>query len=80
MFQIIWTNIPRNTKYKSNPRHKAIYNYIMPYFIVMMITSLEFFRDKENKQINFWLKRNPIVLDKMIMNIWNKGIIDLEYR
>ena len=44
--------------------------------MVFMMTGPQFFEDPENEQINPWPKCNLIALDKMIMNMWNKWVID----
>ena len=77
MFWTMWMGVPRHTKYKSNPGHKTVYNSDMPYFIALMMTGPEFSEDPENEQINPWPERNPMTLDKMMMNVWNKWVIDL---
>lgn len=56
------------TKYKSSLIYKAVYNHIMPYLIVLMITDLEIFEDPKNKQINLWPERNYMALNKMTLN------------
>ena len=48
--------------------------------MILMMTGSNFFEDPESEQINFWLKLNPMALDKMMMNVWNKWAIDLGYR
>ena len=69
---MIWTGIPHHTKYKSSPGYKAVYNYVILYLTTLMMTGLEVLEDQKNKQINFWPECNPIVLDRMIMNLWTK--------
>ena len=61
--------VPRFTKYKSNPEYKAVYNSAMPYFMALMMTGPEFSEDPENEQINPLPERNPMPLDKMMMNM-----------
>ncbi len=78
MFWTIWTGVPRRTKYESNPEHKAVYNCAMLYLMALMMTGTKFSEDPENEQINPWPERNPMALDKMRMNVWNKCAIDLE--
>ncbi len=46
----------------------------------LMMTGPEFSEDAENEQINTWPERNPIALDKIMMNLWNKWAINLERR
>ena len=72
MFQTLWTGVLHHTKYKSNPGHKAIYNTIILYLVALMMTGPELSKDPENKQINLWPERNPMALDKMMINVWNK--------
>ncbi len=69
MFRIIWTGVPRRTKYKSNLGHKAVYNCAMLYLMALMMTGPEFSEDPENEQINSWPERNPMSLDKMMINV-----------
>ncbi len=40
------------TTYESSPSYKAVYNYIIPYLIALMMTGPEVSEDLENKQIN----------------------------
>ena len=65
----MWIGVLCRTKYKSNKEHKVVYNNAMLYFIALMITGFEFSEDPENEQINPWPKSNPMVLDKMMMNV-----------
>ncbi len=44
--------IPRHTKYKSSLPHKAVYNYVIPNFTALMMTSPEVLEDLENEPIN----------------------------
>ncbi len=80
MFRTIWTGVPRRTKYQSNSGHRAVYNCTIPYLMALMMTGPEFSEDPENEQIYPWLERNPMALDKMMMNVWNKWAIDLGYK
>ncbi len=78
IIQTMWTGVPRRTKYKSSPGHKAVYNCVMPYLTALMMTGPEVSEDSENEPINLWPERNPITLDRMMMNVWTKWAIDLE--
>ena len=49
MFRTMWKGVPRRTRYKSNPGHKAVYNCVIQYFMALMMTGLEFFEDPENE-------------------------------
>ena len=69
MFQTMWTGILYYTKYKSNLGYKAVYYCTIPYLTAMMMTGFEFSEDLEKDQINPWPKQNPMVLDKMIINM-----------
>ncbi len=77
MIRTMWTGIPRRTKYESSPGHKAVYNCVMPYLTALMMTGQEVSEDPENELINPWPERNPMVLDRMMMNVWMKWAIDL---
>lgn len=48
--------------------------------MALMMTGPEFSEDPKNEQINPWPERNPMALDKMMMNVWNKWAIDLGRR
>ncbi len=74
---MMWTGVPRRTKYKSSPSHKAVYNCVMPYLTALMMIGLEVLEDPENEPINLWPERNPMALDRMMMNVWTKWGIDL---
>ncbi len=73
----MWMGVPRRTKYEFSPGHKAVYNYVMPYLTALMMTSPEVLEDPENEPINFQPERNPMALDRMMMNMWTKQAIDL---
>ena len=45
---------------------------------MLMITDPEISKDPKNKLINPWPKRNPIALDKIMINVRIKWAIDLE--
>lgn len=45
-----------------------------------MITSSEFFKVLKNKQIKSWSKQILMMLDKIMINIEDKLIIDLEHK
>lgn len=76
----MWIGVPCRTKYEFKVGHKAIYNCTMPYLIALMMTGPKFFEDLENEQINPWPERNPMVLNKMMMNMENKWAINLGCR
>ncbi len=69
IIQTIWTGISHYTKYESSLGHKAVYNYIIPYLTMLMITSPEVSEDLENKPINPWPKCNSMAFDRMIINV-----------
>ena len=69
MFRIMWTGVPRCTKYESKLGHKVVYNSVMPYLMRLIITGLEFSKNPKNKQINPWPEYNPMALDKIMMNM-----------
>ncbi len=64
--------IPHCIKYESSPGHKAVYNCVMPYLTALMMTSPEILEDPKNEPINPWPERNPMALDRIMMNIWMK--------
>ncbi len=74
---MMWTGVPCHTKYESSPGHKAVYNCVIPYLIVLIITGPEVLEDPKNEPINLWPERNPMALDTMMMNVWTKWAIDL---
>ncbi len=77
IIQTMWMGIPCRTKYESSPGHKAVYNCVMPYLTALMMTGPEVLEDPKNEWINFWPKRNPMALDRRMMNVWTKWAIDL---
>lgn len=64
--------IPHCIKFEFSPGHKAVFNYAIPYLIALMITGFEFLEDFKNNQINPYLERNPIALDRIMVEFWNK--------
>lgn len=64
--------VPRCIKFESSLRYKAVIDCPMPYFVALMMTGFKFLEDLENNQINLWSERKPIVLDKTIVEVWNK--------
>ena len=52
----------------------------MPYLVALMMTGPEFSEDPENDQINPWPERNPMALDKTMVEVWNKWVIKLGRR
>lgn len=79
-FQIILFGISPYTKYNTNLGYKTIYNYVISYVNTTIIIGFEVFEKPENTQINLWPKHNLITLDKIMINVWNKKIIDLGYK
>lgn len=45
MFQIIQLGVLYFIKFKSSPKHKTIFNYIILYFIALMMTNLKFLKN-----------------------------------
>lgn len=52
----------------------------MSYLVILIISSSEFLKDLENNQIYLKPKHNLIVLDKTMIEIWNKGSLELGRR
>ena len=52
----------------------------MPYLMALIMTSPKFSENPKNEQINPWLEFNPMALNKMMINVWNKCAIDHERR
>ncbi len=69
IIQRMQTGVSRRTKYKSSPGHKTVYNCVIPYLIALMMTGPEVLEDPENESINPWPERNPMALDRMMMNM-----------
>ncbi len=40
------------------------------------MTDLEVLEDPEREPINLWPERNPMALDRMMLNVWTKWGID----
>lgn len=78
--QIIQSGILYCTKYKSNLGHKAVYNCAMPYLTLLMMTGLEVLKDPKNKPINLCPECNPILLNRMMLNVQTKWAINLRHR
>lgn len=45
-----------------------------------MIISSEYLENVEKNQINLWLNRNPMILDRAIVEIWSKEALKLEWK
>ncbi len=73
----MWMCVLCRTKYESSPGYQPVYNCVMPYLTALMMTSLEVSEDSKNEPINLWPERKPMVLDRMVMNLWTKWAIDL---
>ncbi len=52
IIQTMWMDIPYHIKYESSSGYKAVYNYVMPYFTMLIMTGSEVSEDLENKPIN----------------------------
>lgn len=65
----MWLNILYYTKYKFNLRYKTIYIYTMLYLTMLKMISLKVLKDLKNNQTNLWPKHNPIILNKIMLNI-----------
>lgn len=76
----MWLGVPCRTKYESSLGYKSIYNCAIPHFIALIITGPKILEDPENNQTNLWFKRNPIVLNRIMLNVWSKQMIDLRSR
>ncbi len=77
IIRTMWMGVPRCTKYESSPGHKAIYNCVIPYLTALILIGPEVLEDPKNESINLWPERNPMALDRMMINIWTKWLIDL---
>lgn len=73
-------SIPYHTKFESSLGYETVLNYAMPYLIMLIMISPEFSKDLENNYINLWPKRNSIILDRMMMEVYNKWVLELEYK
>lgn len=60
------------TNFESSLEYKTVYNFAMPYLVALMMTGPKFLEDLENNQINLWPERNPMALDRIIIEILNK--------
>lgn len=45
-----------------------------------MMTGLEFSEDLKNNQINSWPEHNPMALDKTMLRVWNKRVVEPGHR
>lgn len=73
----MWTSVPCCTKYEFSLSYKTVYNYVMPYYTALIMIGLKILEELEKKQFNCWPKRNPMVLHKIMINMWTKWAIDL---
>lgn len=67
--QTIQLSVPCHTKYEFSLDYKAVYNYAIPYFTVLMIISSKILEDLKNIQINPQPDRNPIVLNRIMLDM-----------
>ena len=49
----------------------------MLYLTMLIVTTPEVLEDLENDQINPWPKRNPMTLNRIMLNVGIKWAIDL---
>ena len=75
--QTIWTSVPRRIKFKSSSGHKAVLNCAILYLMALIMTGPEFSEDPKNDQINSWPERNPMALDRTMVEVSNKWAIKL---
>lgn len=78
--QTIWTSVPYYIKFKSRSRHNSVLNCDMPYLVALMMSGSEFSKNPENNQINLWPERNPMALDRMMVEVWNKWALELGHK
>lgn len=60
------------TKFEFSLKYQAIFNCAIPYFIVLMMTGPEFSEDPENNKINLWPECKLMLLDKIMVDVWDK--------
>lgn len=65
----MWLGIPCYTKYEYSLGYKTVYNYAMPYLIVLIITGPEVMDDLKNAQTNPWPKSNHMALNSIMLNV-----------
>lgn len=65
----MWIDISYYIKFEFNSKHKAIYNFAIPYLMVQTITYLKFLEVLENNQIHLWLEHNFIILDRIMIKV-----------
>lgn len=78
--QIMSLDVPYCTNYESSLIYKMVYNYAIPYLTVLIMIGPEILENLKNDQINLWFKHILIVLNKMIINMQTKWVIDLRYK
>lgn len=72
----MWTGISHRIKYESSPNHKTVYDYTIPYPIMLIITGPKMSKNSKNEWINLWPEPNLMILGRMIMNVWIKWAMD----
>ena len=77
---MMWLSIFCYIKYKFSLGHKILFNYAMLYFTVLMMISREVLENLENNKTNLDFECNKKVLNKMMLNIWIKYVIDFKYK
>lgn len=70
--QTIWTRVLHYIKFKSSLEHKNMLNSAISSLKALMMISSEFWEDPKNNKINSWSERNLMVLNKTIIEVWNK--------
>lgn len=68
--QTMWIGISYCTKFESSLEHNAIFNCAMFYLVVLIMIGSDFIGDLKNNQINPWSKRNYMILNHMMMEVW----------
>lgn len=69
IFQTMCTSFLCHTKFESNLGHKGIFNCAMSYFVILMITDLEFSENLENDKINLGSDCNPMASNRTMLEI-----------
>lgn len=66
----MWLGVFYRTKYKFSPEYKIVHNCAILYFIILIMIGPKILDNSENDQTSPWFERNPMALNKIVLNMW----------